>query len=216
MKSTQPPSSRIRSIRKRKFAKHESAPVVSAPKESESIGPFWFASDTDNGITRREHQLLKEIAPTFTNDVLRNVIVPLNDEKSKTPRLRAFDWAVTNYAKGKPVAMVVNGTAFDPNVDYQSSLKKHHRLLFDPFRRGTHIFFDMDGSTHRTTVGQLCFIKWCLEHHIDKYVEENLADIRTTMSEASRTRTSKRRRKELTKSPKTLVRGVICENLEIR
>ena len=212
--STQPPSSRTRAVRKRKFAVHEDPkPIVSTSSESE--GNFWYATDGPAAITRREVQLLKEIASEFSNDVLRSVVVPLNDEKSQSPRLRAFDWAVTNYAKGKPLSFVTNNTISDPNVDYQSALKKHHRLLFDPFRRGTHIFFELDGITHRTTVGQLCFIKWCLEHKIDKYVEENLVDIRSHMATASKTRCNKKRRKELTKSPRNLVRGIICENIEV-
>jgi hypothetical protein len=215
LKSTQPPSSRLRSIRKRKFAKHEE-PVLMVPQTSDSEGPFWFSTDGPSSITRREHQLLKEIVHLFTPDILKTVVIPLNDEKSKSPRLRAFDWAVTNFAKGNPLTFVVNGTILDPNVDYQSALKKHHRLLFDPFRRGTHIFFeDQQGITHMTTVGQLSFIKWCIDHKIDKYVEDNLLEIRKHMSEAAKSRIGKRRRKELTKSPRNLVRGIICEDLEV-
>lgn len=214
LKSTLPPSSRMRSIRKRKFARHEE-PVAIVPQTSDGIGPFWFATDGPSAITRREIQLLKEIVNVFQMDVLKTTVIPLNDEKSKSPRLRAFDWAVTNFAKGKPLTFVVNGAAMDPNVDYQSALKKHHRLLFDPFRRGTHIFFECDSIIHRTTVGQLSFIKWCLEHKIDRYVEENLHEIRAHMSEAAKSRVGKRRRKELTKSPRNLVRGIICEELEV-
>lgn len=214
LSSTQPPSTRTRAVRKRKFAIHEHPkPIVST--SSDSQGQFWYATDGAGAITRREMQLLKEISTEFGLDVLRTVVVPLNDEKSQSPRLRAFDWAVTNYAKGKPLSFVANNTISDPNMDYQSALKKHHRLLFDPFRRGTHIFFEIDGQTHRTTVGQLCFIKWCLEHNIDKYVEENLVDIRSDMASASKSRCNKKRRKELTKSPRTLVRGIICEDIEV-
>jgi hypothetical protein len=214
LKSTLPPSARSRSLRKRKFAAHE-IPETVVPQKSDSVGPFWFATDGPAAITRRELQLLREIEHDFTHDVLKTVIVPLNDEKSKSPRLRAYDWAVTNFAKGKPLTFVVNGVVHDPNVDYQSALKKHHRLLFDPFRRGTHIFFELDGATHRTTVGQLCFIKWCMDYKIDKYIEENLADIRKHMATAAKERCKKRRRKELTKSPRNLVRGIVCEELEI-
>lgn len=231
--STKPPSSKSRSTRKRKFLEEElkaaeiSNTTTTTSKASDMIGPFWYEKTSVNvssgksevsGITKREEQMLREIVQNnvFTPEVLKNVVVPLNDEKSKTPRLRAFDWAVTNYAKGKPQMMVVNGAVLDPNTDYQSALKKHHRLLFDPFRRGTHIFFEIDNVVHRTTVGQLCFIKWCLEYKIDKYVEENLAEIRTHMSEVAKSREKKKRRKELTKSNRTLVRGVVCENLEIK
>lgn len=228
LNSTKPPSSKSRSIRKRKFLDEAEALTSSTAPSSKSdmIGVFWFENtgvDITNGkpmvkgITKREKQMLREIVQSgvFTNEVLRNVVMPLNDEKSKTPRLRAFDWAVTNFAKGNPQMLVIDGSVMDPNTDYQSALKKHHRLLFDPFRRGTHVFFEIDDVIHRTTVGQLCFIKWCLEYKIDKYVEEHLPEIRSNMSDIAKNRCTKKRRKELTKSNRTFVRGVVCEDLEV-
>jgi len=233
LSSTKPPSSKCRSIRKRKIVVNDdkSFEKVERPTNSNMIGPFWFEMSSTQiiqgatilrGITKREEQMLREIVQSgvFTHDVLSNTVVPLNDEKSKTPRLRAFDWAVTNFAKGHCQMLVVDNTVLDPNTDYQSALRKHHRLLFDPFRRGTHIFFEIPIQgipvVHRTTVGQLCFIKWCLEYKIDKYVAEHLPEIRSHMAEAAKSRCNKRRRKELTKSNKTYVRGVVCENLEIK
>ena len=226
LSSTKPPSSKCRSIRKRKIIGKE--PVQKErPSNSNLLGPFWYeASSTQiiegitvfKGITKREEQMLREIVShgTFTPEVLANTVVPLNDEKSKTPRLRAFDWAVTNFAKGHCQTLVVDNNLLDPNTDYQSALRKHHRLLFDPFRRGTHIFFEVNNEIHRTTVGQLCFIKWCLENKVDKYVEDNLNEIRSHMAEAAKSRCNKKRRKELTKSNKNYVRGVVCEDLEIK
>jgi hypothetical protein len=105
--------------------------------------------------------------------VLRNTVIQLNDENSDAPRLRAYDWAVTNYAKGHPTVLLVqsqdgSSAIMDPNMSYEGELRKHHRLLFDPFRRGTHIFFEIDGLIHRSTVGQLTFIKWCIENMSSK------------------------------------------------
>ena len=226
LNSTKPPSSKCRSIRKRKFYDEAEMLLIAVPLKSAMIGCFWFENTgvdisngktTVKGITKREKQMLHEIVSSgvFTQDVLKNTVVPLNDEKSKTPRLRAFDWAVTNFAKGNPQMLVIDGAVLDPNTDYQSALKKHHRLLFDPFRRGTHIFFEIDHVVHRTTVGQLCFIKWCLEYKIDKYVEEHLPEIRINMADVAKNRCTKKRRKELTKSNRTFVRGVVCENLDV-
>lgn len=232
MSSTKPPSSRSRSIRKRKFTEKEFAEASSASAarsiESDMEGPFWFERASvstigtekfHHGITRREHQLLKELVKSnfFDATRLKNVVMPLNDETSKTPRLRAFDWAVTNYAKGRPQLTVVNNKIVDPNLDYQSELKRHHRLLFDPFRRGTHLFFEVEGdaSAHRTTVGQLCFIRWCLEHNVDQYVEANLDAIRAHMSESTRQRGPNKRRKELTKAPRMLLRGAVLDTMTV-
>jgi len=195
---------------------------------SDSIGNFWFEeSHTEYknskryhyGISNREYQQLKELVKSkfFDDEKLRDIVIKLNDENSDTPRLRAYDWAVTNYSKGNPHIMLMKkqnmSTVVDPNLSYEGELRRHHRLLFDPFRRGTHIFFELNGQIHRTTVGQLTFIKWCLENDVDKYVEENLQSIRQHMSNATRKSSSAlisgKKRRELTPAPTKLVRGVI-------
>lgn len=218
-----------RSIRKRKFnVKEFDARATDGPVESEFEGPFWFEKSTTQfygpekihkGITRREHQLLRELVKSdfFSLERLENTVVPLNDENSSTPRLRSYDWAVTNFAKGQPCLQVIDGNIVDPNLDYQNALRKHHRLLFDPFRRGTHLFFeDSSGSTHRTTVGQLCFIKWCVEHHVDRYVELNVDAIRKHMSKSTKKHDIVKKRRELTKAPKKMLRGAIFDTMTIK
>jgi len=218
------------SMRKRKFTEAElekTSHFVKPVIESDYEGPFWFEKSStaivDNekihhGITRREHQLLREIVKSnfFTPERLSTVVVPLNDENSNTPRLRAFDWAVTNFAKGRPDLHIIDGNIIDPNLDYQNELKKHHRLLFDPFRRGTHLFFEFNGEPQRTTVGQLCFIKWCVEHHVDKYVETHLGDIRKHMSSSTKKNGTTKRRRELTAAPKKMMRGAVADKMTIR
>lgn len=241
---------RGRSMRKRKFTTEEleTAEAFTRPAiESDFEGPFWFEKSSTtfvngekihHGITRREHQLLRELVKSgfFTKERLRDVVVPLNDESSHTPRLRAYDWAVTNFAKGRPQLYIVNGSIVDPNLDYQNELKKHHRLLFDPFRRGTHLFFEApelpagsaaggaaggaehSGSapeTHRTTVGQLCFIKWCIEHQVDRYVETHLDEIRAHMSATTKKHGPMKRRKELTSAPRKMLRGAVFDPMSI-
>ena len=222
---------RSRSMRKRKFTAQEllkSEKSKRAVIEGDSEGPFWFEKSSTScvdgekihhGITRREKQLLREIVKTnfFTPSRLESTVVPLNDETSSAPRLRAYDWAVTNFAKGRPLLHVVDGAIVDPNLDYQNELKKHHRLLFDPFRRGTHLFFDVpDKPAQRTTVGQLCFIKWCIEHRVDRYVEAHLDEIREHMSKTTRKHGSTKRRRELTSAPRKMVRGAVLDSMTIK
>lgn len=260
---------RARSMRKRKFTTEElesraaseaEGLFVRPPIESDYEGPFWFEKSSTSfiggekvhhGITRREHQLLRELVKSgfFTKERLRDVVVPLNDETSRTPRLRAYDWAVTNFSKGRPQLYIVNGSIVDPNLDYQNELKKHHRLLFDPFRRGTHLFFETDGPSgsassasgggpggassaggssaaggassaakpvvHRTTVGQLCFIKWCIEHQVDRYVETHLDEIRAHMSATTKKAGPMKRRKELTSAPRKMLRGAVFDPMSV-
>jgi uncharacterized protein (UPF0216 family) len=234
--------------------------TIAVPK-SDSEGIFWFeepkiiienARRTLKGLSSRERQQLIEINKTnfYTKDENIRKVVQLNDENSDAPRLRAYDWAVTNYAKGHPKSMLLQkkgqrATIVDPNLSYEGELRRHHRLLFDPFRRGTHIFFEIDGLIHRTTVGQLTFIKWCMENEVDQYVENNLVDIRQHMSSASRKKSlaalaskkeeedakylnneeiigcknnapyKKRRRTELTRAPTKLVRGLLLTSFDI-
>lgn len=229
--------SKHRSSRARKIAAPQSSEnIVHVEMKSDSLGPFWFEESHNvivngksihKGISTREKQQLHEIVKSgfYSEDVLRNLVIKLNNETSNAPRLRAYDWAVTNYAKGNPMVMLVknkDGTnaMVDPNLAYEGELRKHHRLLFDPFRRGTHIFFDIDTNIHRSTVGQLTFIKWCIDNGVDKYVESNLKMIRSHMSKA--TKRSKevslkegKKRRELTKAPTKLIRGFMMASYDI-
>ena len=65
-------------------------------------------------------------------------------------------------------------------------------------------------------MGQLTFIKWCIENSVDKYVEANLIEIRAHMASATkRDGSGKKRRRELTRAPTTLVRGVLMTSYDI-
>jgi len=105
---------------------------------SASMGPFWFEAPrtaiinchaVHKGITRKEllqlEALLKRGA--ITDAFLRDVLIPLNNESSEVPRLRAYNWAVTNYAKGHPLTIVrtnADGTQtfVDPSLSYNQHL----------------------------------------------------------------------------------------------
>ncbi len=205
----------------------------------------------------------------MTDDFLKDVLVPLNDESSPVPRLRMYNWAVTNYAKGKGITTKVvekDGKVkfIDPCISYNSTLKKLHRPLFDPYRRGTLLFFRVSSSSksstsesalsslsssssssssscsspetenenqqneiqsgpletatgtgtgtgttlqhltsvHHTTVGQLLFVKWCIDNGVDKYVQSHETEIRQHLNTTAKLRSTrgKKRVKELTES----------------
>lgn len=173
-------------------------------KTYETIGIFFFEKQTfimqNNkrillGMTLREKNQLQELVNSqFFNNENMQIIIDLNNEKSKTPRLRAYDWAVTNFSKTKRSCVYEKDananetTLFDPYSLYVGELKKFHRLLFDPFRRGTHVYFEFNNAIQVSTVGQLTFIKWCIENKIDKYVEENYVDIKKNMTQMSKKR----------------------------
>jgi len=169
------------------------------------------------GINQKEMQRLRELVKSnfFTPEML-SVIANMNEESGtkKQTRLRSFDWAVTNFTKGNPISYLrpiksidANTHAkkeedkedkedkeektrriVDPHVSYSSELHSGHRLLFDPFRRGTHVYFEADGKNRHSTVGQLCFLKWCFDNGIDKYVDENADEIKKDMAVISKKR----------------------------
>ena len=217
----------------------------SAVVEDETIseGSFWYVKPNIridpksnrrffHGINQKEVQRLKELVKTnfFTVEMLRT-ISNMNEESGvrKQTRLRSFDWAVTNFTKGHPTSILkpLSNVIVDPHVSYASELHSGHRLLFDPFRRGTHIYFEVDNKNRHSTVGQLCFLKWCFDNGIDKYVDENSDRIKKDMATISKRRrhsdfhnsnsTEKRTRMELTPTPKSRIRGLVpMTELEIQ
>lgn len=201
------PVNSIKKNRKRflkdKGSEKEEVKEIDENKTYETIGVFFFEKQTfvmqNNkrillGMSLREKNQLQELEKSlfFNNQNTLKAIVDLNNEKSKTPRLRAYDWAVTNFSKTKRSCVFeendTNCDVFDPYSLYVGELKKYHRLLFDPFRRGTHVYFEYNNSIQITTVGQLTFIKWCIENKIDKYVEEHYNDIKKNMTFMSKKR----------------------------
>ena len=185
---------------------------------SDALGPFWFHKSTTVyvrektvhvGLQQRERLELQELVRInfLTDDFLRNILVPLNDESSKVPRLRMYNWAVTNFAKGKGITTQITDSSgrlrlIDPSISYDSALKRLHRTLFDPYRRGTLLFFRLGDDVHHTTVGQLLFVKWCVDNGVDKYVSLHEDEIRAHLNETTKVRATKgkKRVRELTEA----------------
>jgi hypothetical protein len=105
--------------------------------------------------------------------------------KSETKiSLRIIDWFVTNYAK-KNYTIIQNGNErFKVHLGYKQKLKAYNKKKFDPFCRWDRITvpYDETGETLiETTIGQLNFFKWALEHKIIDYIEEHYDDIEKDM-----------------------------------
>lgn len=234
-------SARHRSSRKRKMDDVDKLAIVEfgppSARESDARGLFWFekastamvgGQPVHRGLTRKESLQLDALlgSGVLTQAFLDDTLVPLNDESSAVPRLRAFNWTLTNYAKGHPVTTLKpdgNGgyTLIDPAVAYAQLLKSMHRSLFDPYRRGTLLFFSSRGATEYTTVGQLTFVTWCIEHGVDTYVAKHEAAIRAHMNSALKGKrktggeapTKRTRIRELTAAPSKYFRGSVGSNL---
>ena len=210
---------RHRTTRKRKpdeTDKEMEASLADLP--SERLGPFWFHKSTSVlingsmvhvGLQQRERLELDELLRTnyITEEFLNEKLVPLNDESSDVPRLRMYNWAVTNYAKGRGITTQVkdkegNLRLIDPSISYDAALKRLHRTLFDPYRRGTLLFYRIKENVFHTTVGQILFIKWCKDNGVDDFVEIHEQEIREHLNASTKARSVKgsKRVRELTES----------------
>ena len=99
--------------------------------------------------------------------------------------LRMIDWFVTNYVKMNNVILPQPGGRFiNVYVSYRMQLKAYSKQQFDPFRRRDRVAFHYDAEqTVETTVGQLNFFRWMLQHKILLYVQENAEQIERAMLE---------------------------------
>jgi hypothetical protein len=206
----------------------------SPEKEDETImeGCFWYVKPhvkidpitqrrTFFGMNQKESQRLKELVKSnFFTPTMLSTIASMNDESNskKQTRLRSFDWAVTNFTKGNPISYLKpaknesnNKMIVDPHLSYSSELHSGHRLLFDPFRRGTHVYFEADGKNRHSTVGQLCFLKWCFDNGIDTYVDENADEIKKDMAIIY-----KKRRKNRSSTVKTEKNESLLSNIKLK
>jgi hypothetical protein len=89
--------------------------------------------------------------------------------------LRKLEWFVTNYAKANHVTYTTpTGKMFTVHVAYKSSLDGYSKKLFDPFCRTEKFEYEIpnsEGTKIQTTVAQLNFIKWCIQHDIIDYIK---------------------------------------------
>jgi hypothetical protein len=114
--------------------------------------------------------------------------------------LRIVDWFVTNFAK-KYYTMydiqhpTAGANRFKIYNDYKLKLKAYSKKRFDPFCRWERISIPYEGEKYmETTIGQLNFFKWAIEHRVIDFIEENYAAIEEDMNH--RNSTSRRKEQE--------------------
>lgn len=149
--------------------------------ESYMIGRF----HTTFSLSAKQKSILASISPAMDDSFLRETIIPLTTQKSEIS-LRALDWLVTNYSKKHNITLLYQGKIVNVFQEYKNALSHYRRRNFDPFRRRVRIFFDIDGETHETTVGQLNFILWAENKGICKYTFENIEQIERDMNETTK------------------------------
>jgi len=161
--------------------------------------------NTQNGL------LMRNLMEFYENKEYLNKMMRIINGESKIS-LRLVDWFVTNFAKkyytvyelpvkpkiahvstNQETSVQVSETfRFKVYNDYKLRLKAYSKLNFDPFCRWSRISIPYDENRFmETTIGQLNFFKWAIEHNIMDYIDSNYQDIENDMN--NRNSTAKRR-----------------------
>jgi hypothetical protein len=122
--------------------------------------------------------LLQQSLEQFFSDPLHAVHLKntLDPSRERHISLRLIDWICTTYSKKHRLLFArPNGSIVDIHSSYKSHLRSFGKNRFDIFRRGKKITIPVDGGTIETTLAQLNFIRWLINHDVLTYLEENKA-----------------------------------------
>ena len=173
---------------------------------------------SNKAFDRRQLPVMRRLEHYYTSERIKSVLLPMISETNKGKlSLRALDWLVTNYAKKRPVVYKVklprmSEKFINVHSEYKTWLWKYKRCHFDPFRRWTPLYFDLDGETYKTTVGQLNFMFWASRYGVIEYARNHIGDIEKDHATTIKTKRGdgkKRKRRQLSERPskKVLVFG---------
>ena len=149
----------------------------------------------------KNNLLMNKIEIYFDNEYNKNILIKiLNNEFNIS--LRVIDWFVTNYCKKNNIYWIENNTRFVVYLSYKLQLKAYSKKYFDPFCRRDRIYFYYKNNDYiETTVGQLNFFKWIIEHNIINYIKNNYEDIEKDMQNTIKLDLEKNiKRRQLSKS----------------
>ena len=155
--------------------------------------------NTNSSYTTQNDLLMNNLMIFYNTDHNSNLdnMLKIITGESKIS-LRIVDWFATNYAKKFYTLYTIEHTEdnierrFKVYDDYKLKLKAYSKKRFDPFCRWDRISVPYKNGTFiETTIGQLNFFKWALEHNVVNYIEENYETIEKDMN--NRNSTSKRK-----------------------
>lgn len=148
-------------------------PGESVPLEHRHwVGRFWTHEPLPN---LGHYCLLKELAEFFTDDLLRDYLLPLlSPAEGGTGEMsrRVMDWFVVNYTKKWPVMYrweVRPGWSEEVNVcrNYELHMKKYGKHSLDVFcRNKQRVYFQLDGRVLQSVVAQLNFVRWAIQYGV--------------------------------------------------
>lgn len=146
-----------------------------------------------NNVSQDE-LLLQNLLAFYANlENMEKVMAIVNGQSNIS--LRVVDWFVTNYAKQQYTSYmiptqtgivqdIVEDTKFKVYDRYKLQLKAYSKRRFDPFCRWERISIPYrDDLRMETTLGQLNFFKWAIEHRILEYIADHFEDIERDMNQ---------------------------------
>ena len=117
----------------------------------------------------------------------------------KSVSLRLIDWFTTNFSKKYNIFYIIYRdeqgdktldkqdlihSQFNVYSSYKSQLKAYSKKRFDPFCRRERLDVEIKGHHINTTVGQLNFFKWILNHNIIDYIQTHIDIIEEDMNQS--------------------------------
>jgi len=173
-----------------------------------------------NVYAKQNDLLLTNLKAYYSEDNfsrLDNILKILNGDSPIS--LRIIDWFVTNFSKQRYVVYTLStGMRFKVYNDYKLKLKAYSKKRFDPFCRWEKIVIPYKSQFIQTTIGQLNFFKWVIDHEIIEYIEKEYAEIEQDMNSRNSTARpkseSRKKREELSISAsKSIKKEVISVSL---
>tara|TARA_B110000971_G_C19769316_1_gene390092 strand:- start:29 stop:436 length:408 start_codon:yes stop_codon:yes gene_type:complete len=107
--------------------------------------------------------------------------------------LRLIDWLVTNYSKTQNVVYEVGNKPFHLHQNYKNMLKAYSKRMFDPFRRHNRLYLEIQDGVFETTVAQLTFFKWAIDHKVIKFAHQHKEAIKINMEAHNRCDSKKKK-----------------------
>lgn len=141
-------------------------------------------------MTEKDALLYRSLEQFFSDPLhavhLKNTLDPTRERHIS---LRLIDWICTTYSKQHRLLFArPNGSIMDIHSSYKSHLRSFGKNRFDIFRRGKKISIRVDGDTIETTLAQLNFIRWLINHDVLTYLEENKTRLMDMQKDAQKPR----------------------------
>lgn len=178
-------------------------------------------------VPHKQDILMEKLTIFYQKNDHLDMILPIITGKSPIS-LRIIDWFVTNYAKKNNTRIVTYDETSSKNcqfivyINYKAQLKAYTKKQFDPFCRRERIRFFYNSNDESdyivTTVGQLNFFRWAIQHKIINFIHDTLKDIELDMNSSVKRiknineRNKRKKRQELSVSA---TKSINKHNIEI-